>query len=39
MHIYEKIYNKGHILLNELIPKVIRICMYASHTSFGEEAF
>lgn len=39
MHINERISNNGDILLNGLIPKMIRICMYSSHTSFGEEAF
>ena len=39
MHIYKKIYNKGNILLNGLILKMIRICIYISSTSFCEEPF
>lgn len=39
MYIYEKIYNNGNILLNELIFKVIRICMYVFYIRFGEEVF
>lgn len=30
MHRYKKIYNKGNVLLNGLILKMIRICIYIS---------
>ena len=39
MHIHENIYIKGNILLNGLIPKLIRIYIVNSSTSFGEEPF
>lgn len=39
MHIHENIYKKGNILLNGLIPKLIRIYIFNSSTSFGEEPF